>query len=506
MRITSSWIAICIAGIANTSCNKVLNSDIIAPLSMTVPIWRDLIFAATNIAPYLVILWALQKSFFPKGESFLTKSSVVAICAGALCVITYLTSSTTSILCIGFALWELGGFWVYVLYILALCQLPNAKSAAICVSVSSVFGILGQGILVACPQQMRIVIGVVLLLTTLVLSRPLARQNLDLLNHTKDIEAVEFSNPFSFISPLNPAFWCLFVFNLVFGIALSLNCVSGIPVDTSLVSAGVALCVLVYLAWPNRLENHVDPLACAAAFLVVAGLLCAVISLFLPLGNTTNYIIRAGDICFVIIRFLVVFGIGIRNRLGALRVIAWSAVFTSLGTLVGTYSGHVINGLIGVNDVLACSFLCFMLLSFVAASFVWFSHFSFRAVIFGVEPLSHTQPIVMPTEPAPTEKTLDECCDELGDEYGLTKREVEICALLAKGRNGRAISEQCYLSYNTVKTHVKHIYMKLDVHSQQDLIDLVEDMIASAPLSKNEQTDETQTTSTTSCEHIAREA
>ncbi|TGY73989.1 LuxR family transcriptional regulator [Enterorhabdus sp. NM05_H27] len=61
-----------------------------------------------------------------------------------------------------------------------------------------------------------------------------------------------------------------------------------------------------------------------------------------------------------------------------------------------------------------------------------------------------------------------------GTQHGLTKREVELCALLARGRNGRAISDQPTLSYSAVKTHVKHIYMKLDVHTQQELIDLVE--------------------------------
>ncbi len=30
------------------------------------------------------------------------------------------------------------------------------------------------------------------------------------------------------------------------------------------------------------------------------------------------------------------------------------------------------------------------------------------------------------------------------------------------------------VSRNTVKAHVKHIYAKLDIHSHQDLIDLVE--------------------------------
>ena len=47
-------------------------------------------------------------------------------------------------------------------------------------------------------------------------------------------------------------------------------------------------------------------------------------------------------------------------------------------------------------------------------------------------------------------------------------------SLLARGRNVPFIEEELIISRNTIKTHVKHIYQKLDVHSQQELIDLVE--------------------------------
>lgn len=36
------------------------------------------------------------------------------------------------------------------------------------------------------------------------------------------------------------------------------------------------------------------------------------------------------------------------------------------------------------------------------------------------------------------------------------------------------IQEKLFLSHNTVKTHVRHIYAKMDIHSQQELIDIVE--------------------------------
>ena len=49
--------------------------------------------------------------------------------------------------------------------------------------------------------------------------------------------------------------------------------------------------------------------------------------------------------------------------------------------------------------------------------------------------------------------------------YGLTKREEEVCLLLAQGNTVADIEKLLVLSNSTVKTHVAHIYKKLDVHS-----------------------------------------
>ena len=78
---------------------------------------------------------------------------------------------------------------------------------------------------------------------------------------------------------------------------------------------------------------------------------------------------------------------------------------------------------------------------------------------------------VAPDErPAPS--ALEESCARLGDEFGLTEREREVFLLLAHGRNGRYIMDNLVISRNTAKTHIKHIYSKLGVHSHQELIDL----------------------------------
>ena len=36
-----------------------------------------------------------------------------------------------------------------------------------------------------------------------------------------------------------------------------------------------------------------------------------------------------------------------------------------------------------------------------------------------------------------------------------------------------SIAEELFISENTVRTHCKHIYSKLDIHSRQELSDLV---------------------------------
>ncbi|MEC4272118.1 helix-turn-helix transcriptional regulator [Adlercreutzia sp. R25] len=67
-------------------------------------------------------------------------------------------------------------------------------------------------------------------------------------------------------------------------------------------------------------------------------------------------------------------------------------------------------------------------------------------------------------------------CAAVADTFLLSRKETEVLFLLAKGRNSAAIQESLYISAGTANTHMRHIYRKLDVHSQHELIDLVESM------------------------------
>ncbi len=72
------------------------------------------------------------------------------------------------------------------------------------------------------------------------------------------------------------------------------------------------------------------------------------------------------------------------------------------------------------------------------------------------------------------ERAFRERCREVAHRFGLTERQEEVLYLLAKGRNTAYIQEELVISPHTVKAHTYAIYKKLDLHSQQELIDLVE--------------------------------
>ena len=66
-------------------------------------------------------------------------------------------------------------------------------------------------------------------------------------------------------------------------------------------------------------------------------------------------------------------------------------------------------------------------------------------------------------------------CDAVAKLYQLSPRESEILRYLAKGRNAAYIQEELVISPHTVKSHIYNIYRKLDIHSQQKLMDFVEE-------------------------------
>lgn len=69
---------------------------------------------------------------------------------------------------------------------------------------------------------------------------------------------------------------------------------------------------------------------------------------------------------------------------------------------------------------------------------------------------------------------IDRSVERLAEVRGLTPREREVFALMAQGRSATFIGEELFVSTNTVRKHIAHVYEKLDVHSKQELLTLVQ--------------------------------
>ncbi|HEY0950973.1 response regulator transcription factor [Nocardioides sp.] len=56
--------------------------------------------------------------------------------------------------------------------------------------------------------------------------------------------------------------------------------------------------------------------------------------------------------------------------------------------------------------------------------------------------------------------------DRLGQDVGLTPREVEVLALITQGMSNQEIAERLYLSINSVKTYIRSAYVKIGATSR----------------------------------------
>ena len=82
--------------------------------------------------------------------------------------------------------------------------------------------------------------------------------------------------------------------------------------------------------------------------------------------------------------------------------------------------------------------------------------------------------------PAPTleqhpDKTANEpgnAPSSLADDFGLSRREAEVMALVADGLNNRQIAETFFLSEKTVKNHINRIFAKMNVASRAEAVSI----------------------------------
>lgn len=96
--------------------------------------------------------------------------------------------------------------------------------------------------------------------------------------------------------------------------------------------------------------------------------------------------------------------------------------------------------------------------------------------------VQHVLPQVLADQFSPKQRRpWRESCSAVSKDYDLSPREQEVFYLLSNGRTAKYISEKLFISHSTVKSHMYRIYRKLNIESQQELIDLVEEYRSKIP-------------------------
>lgn len=230
---------------------------------------------------------------------------------------------------------------------------------------------------------------------------------------------------------------------------------------TSLLTSAVAILILLLPALFMKKTLNIGRMYALALPLSAAGFL------LLPLiwnaaGGIVNSFAQLGAMVAGIILWCLLAETSYDTKLPSLLLFSIALACTNGAQLLGTLIGYFNADTLKQSDILMTAVaLVAIYLLFMVALFL-FKDKSLK----GEEGLS-AQGIESP------EPDLHERCETLAEAHHFTPRESEIFVLLAQGYTIPAISEKLFVSENTVKSHVKSIYQKLDVHVRTELIELV---------------------------------
>ena len=274
------------------------------------------------------------------------------------------------------------------------------------------------------------------------------------------------TNPRSFVPISSALFVTLVLLKASFGFAMTFSSVNATPQTTVLACIPALLVACALLAC-----NHVglDALYKAAMLCVLAGFLLVnpLIDSLTGLPAMSNVMLRAGADLTRMLAFMLVANLGARNPMAATGITLFVGGANSLGSVAGAQLGLLANDALARDPALFALLLAVIVFAFVAFNVLTPDVFNFDKTVREVE-------AVRPVKQIEQVDALAQACKTAAAVYALTPREAEALELLAHGRNTAAIQERMVVSRSTAKTHVRNVYAKLGVHSQQDLIDLVE--------------------------------
>lgn len=470
-----------LALLAITAANGILNNSIYPYVAGYFGVAREISTIAGGVVILAVYFVAVYRPSLLDARLFLVISAGCAVTAGFVLVVG-MGAESGALTTVGFVFMQILMVWADIVTVLSLSTLEAKKSLA-CVAFGIAIGELLATVIPTLDPAVAVVVYMPIFLIIVIALYPLSAKVLESIASEEVPADLELTNPDSFPRPSNPFFICTLFLGLAMGYGLTLNAVENAPAYSSI--QGLVLVVVAIWLVASRDHDKMDRLFSLSVLAVIAGLIM-VPHTFSNDVAAANVLMRIGVKSFEMLLWIVALSIGRRNLLALLSTFAFAQAAMSIGVDIGSTLGNLTDNLVATSTELPTLIAEVALFAFIAFLWLAFRRFSFSDVIQGVAALRPAS-AVAPREGASADDEpqvdgkqrppadFDEAVAALSAKHGLTPRETEVFALLARGRNGQAIMDKLVISRNTMKSHCRRIYAKLGVHSQQELIDLVED-------------------------------
>lgn len=195
------------------------------------------------------------------------------------------------------------------------------------------------------------------------------------------------------------------------------------------------------------------------------------------MGNSlllASFMILTGFSLFDAISMLLLLRITALYELSPITSLGIGRLANTVGILAGQVAGHLLASIFAVSDQLISASSSLQLLLLIVCCGFLLNAGSDRSV---VVPSCEGESGVA-SAPGPVLSRWERQCELVSMQYGLSPREGEVLTLLSRGRDASYVSTFFVISPHTAKTHIHNVYKKMDIHSQQTLIDIVEDAAA----------------------------
>lgn len=290
-----------------------------------------------------------------------------------------------------------------------------------------------------------------------------------------------------------PTVWKLFAVVLVFSVvenSVRSGVVYTAHVETTLSVNGVIMLIRVAMAiafalfaiW--RPSDRIDFGRIYSFVMVAAVAVVAFVPLFGADGQGWSIVVSSVSLVFEFVLWCILSFLVYQKRISPVFAFGFGYGGFMLGSAVGWVVGIWGIPLVGDPTVRLGIYLA-MAIAVLLCVFVLFSERDFDRLF---EPLEGEDTLQELFDDAPaqsaTEGDVEQQAEKKGrfsqaiegivEEYRLTPREADVLRQLAMGYGSDAAADHIGVSWNTVRTHTRNIYVKLDVHSRQDLMDLVD--------------------------------